>query len=111
MASDLVLVQNDTKPDLIFTIIDSENNIIDISDHTVRFKFRKCGTIITLFSRICTNITDGTDGKCKLVWTIGDLANIGDYEAELELTSDLDGSIQTVPKNLTIRIRAEFANP
>lgn len=109
-AIDLTVVQNDTKPDLNLTIVDSNGIAIDITDFTVRFKFRTCDESNLIFNRICIKSAplSGSDGKCTLFWALGDLDTVGDHEAEIELTNNLNSGVQTVPRNIYIRVRPEF---
>lgn len=99
------LVKNDTAPRLKLSLT-QDGSPIDLNGATVLLKFRKQGSDINIFSRACT-ISDAPNGECYYDWQSGDLANIGDHRAEVEITF-FDGTVQSCPDLLRFNVRDEL---
>ena len=117
------VVANDTKPEINLLLKDSATAatgltldpddsstwaIIDISDPTIKVKFRSLGSSSVLDTMTCVKIAPATDGKCFMAWNAGTLAvSAGTYEGEIELTYT-DGSILTLFDRLKFKVRDDF---
>ncbi len=116
------LVAGDTKPEINLTLKDSNTaatgltldpddsatwKVIDISDPTVRVKFRLLGASTVLDTMTCVKIV-ATDGTCYMPWgtTTLDVA-AGTYEGEIELTY-VSGAILTLFDRLKFKVRDDF---
>ena len=116
------LVQGDTKPELNFTIRDSatavagktldENDsstweIINITNYTIKLKFRALNSSTALFTESLA-IISGSGGTCSMIWPADSLdVAAGIYEGELELT-DGSSKVQTVYDKLKFKVREQF---
>ena len=117
------LVAGDTKPDLEFTLRDSNKaasgkNLdefdpstwapFDLTNSTVTVNFRSLGGSTILDTLTC-GIFDQTTklGKCFMQWNPTTLdVPAGTYEAEIKLTED--GTTQTVVDRFKFKVRAAF---
>jgi hypothetical protein len=102
------LVQNDDKPDLIFTITDSGGSAVDLSGSTVDFHFTEQGTstLKNAGHTTCT-LTDAANGVCKYEWGSGDLDTVGIFEGEVQVTY-ASSKVQTVYAKFDFEIRDEL---
>lgn len=111
MAETIKLVQNDTGPQIQFTLSDeSTGDPIDLTSATVVMRFREKDSDTTLFTRTCyiPNAT-APQGIAYLVWDEGDLDQTpGLYEGEIEVTFP-DTMRQTVYDIQPFRLRGEFS--
>jgi hypothetical protein len=107
MASEIQLVQGDTKPDLLATLKDSiSGDAIDLSDvDNVRFQMREADD-----RRYTVNATadipDAPNGKVSYSWGADDLSRPGTYMAQWELHYD-DMTVQTTDPPCTIIVRRQ----
>ena len=117
------VVANDTKPEINLLLKDSATAatgltldpddsstwaIIDITDPTIRVKFRSLGSSSVLDTMTCVKVAPTTGGQCYMPWNSGTLAvSAGTYEGEIELTYT-DGSILTLFDRLKFKVRADF---
>ena len=116
------LVSGDTKPEINLTLKDSNTaasgqtldpddsatwGIIDITDPTVRVKFRALGASTILDTMTCIKVSP-TAGTCYMPWgsTTLDVA-AGTYEGEVELTY-VSGAVLTLYDRLKFKVRADF---
>ncbi len=116
------LVAGDDKPEINLTLRDSNVaaagltldpadettwNPIDLSDPTVRVKFRLLGATVILDTLTCVVVTAAA-GTCYMPWnpTTLDVA-AGFYEGEIEITYT-DGTVMTVFDRLKFKVRAQF---
>ncbi len=116
------LVSGDTKPEINLTLKDSNTaasgqtldpddsatwGIIDITDPTVRVKFRALGGSTILDTMTCVKVVP-TSGTCYMPWgsTTLDVA-AGTYEGEIELTYT-SGGVLTLYDRLKFKVRADF---
>ena len=117
------LVAGDTKPEINLTLKDSNTAVsgqtldaddsstwavIDITDPTIRVKFRLLGGTSILDTMTCVKVVPTTDGKCYMPWnsTTLDVA-AGTYEGEIELTYT-SGAILTLYDRLKFKVRDDF---
>ena len=117
------LVAGDTKPEINLTLKDSNTAasgqtldeddsttwaIIDITDPTIKVKFRLLGATSILDTMTCVKVAPTTDGKCYMPWnpTTLDVA-AGTYEGEIELTYT-SGAILTLYDRLKFKVRDDF---
>ena len=120
---EIQVVANDTKPEVNLTLkaantaaaglnLDPDDSstwaAIDISDPTIRVKFRALGGSSILDTMTCIKIAPFTDGKCYMPWGSTTLAvAAGTYEGEIELTYST-GAIWTLFDRLKFKVRADF---
>ena len=117
------LVAGDTKPEINLTLKDSNTAatgltldpddsdtwaVIDITDPTVKVKFRLLGASTILDTMTCVKVAPFTDGVCYMPWgaTTLDVA-AGTYEGEIELTY-VSGAILTLYDRLKFKVRDDF---
>lgn len=117
------LVAGDDKPELNFTLRDSNTAAtgktldeddpttwapIDLTDQTIRVKFRSLGGDTVLDTMTCGKSAPYTDGKCFMQWNLTTLdVDAGTYEGEIEL-EDSSGKKQTIFDKLKFKVRADF---
>lgn len=111
MTEKIKLVQGDTRPALICTLTDENNNNspITITGATVVLKFREVGSE-TLKATIPGSIVNGAAGQVAFYWASVPTSlngDPGDYEGEIEITFS-DGQIQTVYDPLKFKLRQDF---
>ena len=105
------LVQGDDAPQIKVTLTrDETGTAIDVSNATVRLKFRKKGTdtvLATLTSGASTS--EAENGIAIFVWGSTDLdINSGNYEAEVEISYTSTGVVETVYETLDFVVREDF---
>ncbi len=117
------LVAGDDKPELNFTLRDSNTAAtgktldeddpttwapIDLTNQTIRVKFRSLGGDTVLDTMTCGKSAPYTDGKCFMQWNLTTLdVDAGTYEGEIEL-EDSSGKKQTIFDKLKFKVRADF---
>mgnify|MGYP003652620848 CR=1 FL=1 len=105
------LVQNDTAPQVQATITKShDGSVVDLTDATIRLKFREKGATTTLFTLTGFNVPDTNfaNGIVLFLFGAGDLDIYeGYYEGEVEITYD-NTTVDTVYEVLNFRLRADF---
>ena len=117
------LVAGDTKPEINLTLKDSNTAasgqtldeddsttwaVIDITDPTIKVKFRLLGATSILDTMTCVKVAPTTGGQCYMPWNSDTLAvSAGTYEGEIELTYT-DGSILTLFDRLKFKVRDDF---
>jgi len=81
----LELVRNDKGYDLQFTILDADENPVNLTAATIKLKVRKWNDSYAKFVANCT-ITNAQAGQCK--YTVGptDFNVVGRYKCELEVS-------------------------
>ena len=105
------LVSGDDAPQIKVTLTrDATGDVIDITDKTVRLKFRKKGTATVLTTITSTSAgSDLTNGIAIFVWGNTDLdITAGNYEAEVEMTDNISGVVETVYETLSFVVRDDF---
>lgn len=118
MTVDMELVQNDNKPDLLFTITNRKTGAaIPLAGHTINFYFTRKNktTLINSGHTACSEVQPA-NGICKYVWdnhdpaSPEDLANPGEFEGEVEITYST-GKVETYPEDrkFTFDVREEIA--
>lgn len=106
MASTIKMVQNDTAPDINFTIKRS-GTAVDLTGATVLLKIQDTSTGLRTndANNECT-LVSATAGTCKYMFTAGDLPNATTYNCDLEITYS-GGQVETAPNYVTIIAREE----
>lgn len=117
------LVAGDTKPELNFTLRDSNTAAsgktldpddpstwapIDLTDSTVKVRFRKLGDSTVLDTMICGKHAPYSDGRVSMQWNPTTLeVPAGTYEGEIEITDSTDG-VMTIFDKLKFKVRDDF---
>jgi len=117
------LVANDTKPEINLKLKDSNTAasgltldpddsatwaVIDISDPTIKVKFRALGSSTILDTMTCVKVAPYVNGACYMPWGATTLAvAAGTYEGEIELNYT-SGAIMTLFDRLKFKVRADF---
>jgi len=117
------VVARDTKPEVNLTLKDSNTAAtgltldpddsstwapIDISDPTIRVKFRALGTSSILDTMTCIKVSPYPNGLCYMPWNASTLdVTAGTYEGEIELTYT-NGAVWTLFDRLKFKVRADF---
>lgn len=131
MTERILLVQGNTRPQLIFTVRDENTaqgdylgDVINLNGCTLLFKMREAGATeikaalpaypVPGFEQPDGSITmespydlSGVGGRAIMDWTPEALDTPGDYEAELDITFP-DATVQTVYRLLKLRVREAF---
>jgi hypothetical protein len=94
--------QNDTQPRMLATLKDGDENVIDLTDATVRFHMRAVGgAVVTDAAAV---VVTAASGLVRYDWSASDTEDTGSYQAEFEVTY-ADGTIETFPNNGYIRVQ------
>ena len=120
--STINLVQGDTRPQIKFTLKDSNQaasgqnldpddsdtfDPIDLTNASVRVRIRKIGETSLLATETCA-VSNPSDGICAMNWSSSTLATAdGMYEGEIEVEFS-NGAKQTVYDKLKFKVRADF---
>lgn len=112
MADRIKLVQGDTLPWITITLEskvgDDQWVTLNVSDATVRLKFRAAGTTTVLSTIVCQYVTNGADGKVKHNFPAPTLnVEPGLYEGEIEVDFG-GGDVQTVYDVQKYVVRKQF---
>lgn len=125
MASKLKLVQGDTLPAVILSVVDKTTGAaFDLSAATSLLKFRPVGEPEIKDSIVCGKLTGwvnpdgevvvappydvaGAGGRLIAYWNPDSLDTPGEYEGEVESTFP-DGKIQTVYEVVKFSVRPQF---
>lgn len=105
------LVKGDDGPQIRVTLTrDTSGDVIDVSDATVRLKFRKKGTNTVLATLTSIALAqDKPNGIAVFAWGGTDLdIPAGNYEAEIEIHFDTDDVTETVYELLDFVLRDDF---
>ncbi len=109
MAEKILLVQGDTRPAIVCTLLDDVTQLpINLSGAVPRLKFKELGSLLILVT-ITGFVTDGANGVCAFYPASAPemLEGFGNFEGEIEITF-ADGQIQTVYELLKFKVREEF---
>ena len=105
------LVQGDDAPQIKVTLTrDTTGEIIDLTDKTAIMKFRKKGTN-TLLSTLpdVAGAANNAQGIAIFQWDSDDLdISHGIYEAEVEVTDNETGRVETVYERIEFSVREDF---
>ena len=117
------LVAGDTKPELNFTLRDSNTAAsgktldpddpstwepIDLTNSTVKVRFRKLGDSTVLDTMTCGKHAPYSDGRVFMQWNPTTLeVPAGTYEGEIEITDSTDG-VMTIFDKLKFKVRDDF---
>ena len=124
MSDTILLVQGDTRPQVVVTITDLNTaNVVNVAGASVVMKFRPSGGAVkvviplTLAPGLDTGggvinaaspyDIPGAGGRAYFDWPEDALDTPGKYQGEVEVTF-ADGRIQTAFELLQFRIRAQF---
>lgn len=126
MTERIKLVQGDSRPQLVLSLNDDKTGAsIDLSNATVRLRFREAETTEVLATLVADKIPgkvleDGTvdftgpyalpgkGGRCVINWTQQALdRTAGNYEGEIEITYS-DNTVQTVYDLIKFKLREQF---
>lgn len=94
--------QNDTRPILSATLINSDGSVPTLSGAAVSFKMRKSGASSTTVNDSAA-ISNATTGEVSYTWSGSDTATVGSYEGEFQVTFAA-GGVQTFPNSNYIEI-------
>jgi hypothetical protein len=101
----LFRVQNDTGEPINFTVL-LDNAVKDLTGCSVDFIMKSpTGAAINSGHTACTLVSP-TAGTCRYDFAVGDLAEVGTYTCDLQLTNS-DGTIVTEYTEYDIVTRAE----
>lgn len=102
----LTFVQGDTGPNLIGTLTYPDTgDPVDLTNSDVVFQMRKGDDKRYTVNSVAT-ITDAPNGTVRYDWGANDLATVGIYKAQFEITFD-DGKIQTSDPPVEIEVRRQ----
>ena len=105
------LVKGDDAPQIKTTLTrDETGEVIDVSDAVVLFKFRKKGTS-TVLSTLTSAATSeqAAVGIALFAWSPTDLdIPAGNYEAEIQITYNDTGVVETVYELIDFVVREDF---
>ena len=120
---EIQVVANDTKPEINLTLKDSNTAAsgqtldpddsatwapIDITDPTIKVKFRALGSSTVLDTMTCDKVAPTANGTCYMPWNATTLAvAAGTYEGEIYLTYT-SGAILTLYDRLKFKVRDDF---
>jgi hypothetical protein len=107
LASEITLVQGDTKPDLTATLKDSSSgDPIDLSTaSSVRFQMREASDRRYTVNAAAA-LSDASNGKVTYSWGADDLSRPGIYQAQFEIHWN-DATIQTTDPTCTVTVRRQ----
>ena len=105
--ADLSLVQGDSKPDVLGTLVDAvTGSPIDLSNvDTVKFQMRETNDRRYTVNALAL-VTDAVNGKVRYSWAADDLARPGTFQAQWELTFN-DATVQTTDPVNSIVVRRQ----
>jgi hypothetical protein len=100
----IVLVKNNTKPDL--TIALKRGGVkVDLTGATINFKLKKPSGAVLIKAMVLVGAA--TNGKVALSWGAGDLDEAGECQAEIQVTYG-DGAVQNSKYAIPVYVRDEF---
>jgi len=94
--------QNDTRPILSATLVNSDGSVPDLTGSTVVFKMRKLGESSAKVDAAAA-ITGATTGDVQYTWIGANTDTVGSYEGEIQVTF-AGGGVQTYPNSKYIEI-------
>jgi hypothetical protein len=104
--ADLTLVQGDTRPDIQSTLKTAAGTPIDLTEATeVRFQMRLIDGERYVVNAAAEILVEDA-GSVRYVWDENDLAMVGDYYGQWQISWS-DGSIQTTNPPNTIEVRRQ----
>lgn len=109
MADNIKLVQGDTRPAIVCTLLDDVSQLpISLVGATPRLHFKAIGSS-EILATLTGSVTDGLNGGCVFYPAAAPemLAGFGSFTGEIEITFD-DGQIQTVYELLKFKVRQQF---
>ena len=102
--------QNDTAPAIRATLNDTDANVTDLTDATVRFHMRRVGATTITTDGAAIIVGNAANGIVQYDWESADTAKVNTYQAEFEVTYS-DGSIETFPNSsyITVEVTDDLA--
>lgn len=79
--SDFYLKKGDTSPALEVQLLDNDDDPVDMSNGTAKFRMKEVGSDTFVVDSMATPIDDST-GKIAYEWSSGDTDSVGSYLAE-----------------------------
>lgn len=106
--SDITLKRGDRLPLLDRTLLDENDNAVDLTGATVRFIMRAYGATNPKISAAAT-VLDADEGRVRYSWGATDTDTAGHYQAEFEVTFS-NGRKETFPNDhhLTVDVVADL---
>lgn len=106
--SDITLKRGDRLPLLDRTLLDENDDAVDLTGATVRFIMRAYGATNPKISAAAT-VLDAPTGRVRYSWTANDTDTAGHYQAEFEVTFS-NGRKETFPNDhhLTVDVVADL---
>jgi len=95
--------QNDTAPALRATLKDGDENVVDLTDASVRFHMKAIDGSTVKTDDVASIVTPATDGVVQYNWIADDTDTVGSFHAEFEVTYS-DTTVETFPNNGYIRV-------
>lgn len=102
MAVDFTIKQHDELPELVVTLKDALNAVVNVSGATVRFIMNVKGGA-NVINQPATIVTPSA-GVVKYTWQEGNTDTVGTYSGEFEVQFG-DGRVETFPNNKYIQIK------
>lgn len=107
MSVDFTIKQHDQLPELVVTLTDAAQSIVNIAGATVRFIMSIKGGANIIDAP--ATIVNASTGQVKYTWVEGDTDNVGTYNGEFEVLFG-DGRAETFPntKYIVIKVFADL---
>ena len=108
--ADFHIKQDDLMPELTATLTDADDDVVDVTNATIRFHMRPKGSLTPKVDAAATKV-DEANGQVKYTWIAGDTDTPGDFLGEFEITWTSGSKPQRVPNEgyITIQIDAKIA--
>ena len=90
--------QNDTKPALVASLTDANDQAVNLTGATVVFNMRVEPAGATKVSAAAATVLDSEAGEVSYSWSAANTDTADDFEAEFQVTY-ADSSIQTFPND------------
>lgn len=105
MANTIYIKKDDTAPDVQATLLDANDNPVDIQGATVRFIVAQTsGTVLLDAPATNEQVSSQTRGQVSYNWQQGDTSAAGSFNAEWEVTY-ANGEWQTFPTQDYIKVQ------
>lgn len=104
--ADLTIKRGDTKPVLVYPVVDAAGVAVNLTGATVKLTMRTLTSATPAVSNAAVTITNPTGGLVTYSWSAADTAVAGAYLVEFPVTFG-DGSTQTYPTDGYLDITIE----